>query len=168
MRIYDHEVQDLRNATTMAAKDMTCTIVEDMSWLDVLHPEAHPLKEHLLSEPWFNRIVGSYPRQEEAIIEECRTQIEAFDKVKAEDYSFLFAVIERENCCMLDAIEMMDSSLYEWFEDMDMQDVAYIDAQGAVINEWLLEYVDLERLEQDLRMEGVYTEHDGGVLRRMR
>ena len=166
MRIYDHEVQDLRNATTMAAKDMTYAIVEDMSWLDVLHPEAHPLKEHLLSEPWFNRLVGSYPRQEEAIIEECRMQIEAFDKVKAEDYPFLFAVIERADCCMVDALDIMNSEKYEWLDGLDLEDVAYANAQDACSNDWLLEYVDLERLEQDLRMYGNYTEHDGGVLRR--
>ena len=166
MKIYDHEIKDLKNATTHAAMDMTAAMVSDPDWLDVLHPDAHPLKEHLLSEPWFNRLVAAYPRQEEAIIEECRMQIESFDKVKAEDYDFLFAVIERENCCMLDALDIMNSEKYEWLDGLDLEDVAYELAADCCRDDWLLEYVNLDSLEQDLRMGSEYTEHDGGVLRR--
>ena len=100
------------------------------------------------------------------MVKECRMQIEAFDKVKAEDYSFLFAVIERENCCMLDALDIMNSEKYEWLDELDLEDVAYELAADSCSDDWLIEYVDLDSLEQDLRMGSEYTEHDGGVLRR--
>ena len=166
MRIYQSEVQDLRNVTMMAANDMTHALVRDTSWMDTLHTDAHPLIEYLSQEAWFIQLMDIYPQHKDTAIEECRMQIEAFDKVKAEDYPFLFAVIERENCCMLDALDIMNSEKYEWLDGLDLEDVAYANAQDACSNDWLLEYVDLERLEQDLRMYEAYTEHDGGVLRR--
>ena len=166
MRIYQSEVQDLRNVTMMAANGMTHTLVRDTSWLDTLHTDAHPLIEYLSQEAWFIQLMDIYPQHKDTAVEECRMQIEAFDKVKAEDYSFLFAILERENCCMLDALDILNSDKYEWLDALDMADVAYADAQDACRDDWLLEYVDLDSLEQDLRMEGEYTEHDGGVLRR--
>ena len=166
MRIYLSEVQDLRNVITMAANNMTHTLVRNTSWLDTLHTDAHPLIEYLSQEAWFIQLMNIYPQHKKAAIKAYRMQIEAFDKVKAEDYDFLFAVIEREQCCMVDALDIMNSDKYEWLDGLDLEDVAYADAQDACVDDWLLEYVDLERLEQDLRMCEAYTEHDGGVLRR--
>lgn len=168
MRIYQSEVQDLRNVTMMAANDMTHALVRDTSWLDTLHTDAHPLIEYLSQEAWFIQLMDIYPQHKDTAVEECRMQIEAFDKVKAEDYSFLFAVIEREQCCMLDALDIMNSEKYEWLDGLDLEDVAYELAADSCSDDWLLEYVDLDSLEQDLRMGSEYTEHDGGVLRRRR
>ena len=67
---------------------------------------------------------------------------------------------------MLDALDIMNSGKYEWLDGLDLEDEAYELAADCCRNDWLLEYVDLEQLEQDLRMYGNYTEHDGGVLRR--
>jgi len=166
MRIYQNEVQDLKTAMDQAAMNMTYAIVSDPDWLDVLHPDAHPLVEHLRVEQWFQHLLTVFPQHEDNMTSECRMQIEAFDKVKEKDYSFLFAVIEREQCCMLDALDIMNSDKYEWLDGLDLEDVAYELAADCCRNDWLLEYVDLEQLEQDLRMYGEYTEHDGGVLRR--
>ena len=166
MRIYQNEVQDLKTAMDQAAMEMTISIKDDPDWGNTLHADAHPLAEYLRAEHWFQRLLTVFPQHEDNMVEECRMQIEAFNGVEDKDLAHLFAVSDRESCCMSDAVEIMKSGKYGWLDGLDLEDVAYELAADSCRDDWLLEYVNFDSLEQDLRMGSEYTEHDGGVLRR--
>ena len=165
MRIYQNEVQDWKTAMDQAAMEMTSSIKEDPDWGNPLHSDAHPLAEYLRTEDWFQRLLNVFPQHEGNMIEECRMQIEAFNGVEDKDLAHLFAVSDRESCCMLDAVEIMKSGKYAWYPNMDIEEIAWNLVNDSA-EKWVVDYVDFSRLEKDLWMHDEYTEHDGGVLRR--
>jgi hypothetical protein len=166
MRIYQNELMDLKNLLHEAAMRMTLEIVIDPDWLNVLHPDnVHPLEECLSELTWYNDLITVYPQHKDTIVEECRMQLEAADKAKGADLPFLFAVSDRETCCLSDAIDRMTK--YEFLEGLDLEDEAYNLASNSCSDDWLLDYVDFDKMVEDLRMYGSYSEHDGGVLRRI-